>query len=222
VVTTSRTGGEISHSLTILTESTIESESGNLLPILSTVATIPNDLRPEKIGKPGEDIYGVRFLGDRGYVVTFRQTDPLYVMDLANPADPFIAGELEMPGFSEYLQLLDEDTLLGIGRSENWDVQVSLFDVSDPANPSLVETSTAGSYSSASYDYHSIAWVHNSITARTKLAFPVTRHIESSGVLGGDRELDVCERAEGGIKLWQVGGVCCAEAAVGGGSSGEA
>jgi len=58
---------------------------------------------PAPIGKPGEQVYAVRFLGDRAYVVTFRQTDPLYVLDLSNPADPRAAGELQIPGFSDYL-----------------------------------------------------------------------------------------------------------------------
>jgi len=176
VVSTSRVDGAIAHKLTVLSESTIEDSAGVSMPSLSTVAILPNDQRPAAIGKPGEDIYGVRFLGDRGYVVTFRQTDPLYVLDLTEPTDPFIAGELEIPGFSEYLQLLDEDTLLGIGRSSNWDVQVSLFDVADPANPSLVTTAIAGAYSNASYDYHAIAWVHDSVVGQTKMAFPVTRY----------------------------------------------
>jgi len=176
VVSTSRVNGVLEHKLTVLSESIIKNSAGKSVGSLSAVATLPNGQRPASIGKPGEDIYGVRFLGDRGYVVTFMRTDPLYVLNLSEPTDPFIAGELEIPGFSEYLQLLDEDTLLGIGRSDSWDVQVSLFDVADPANPSLVSTAVAGSYSSASYDYHSIAWVHDSAAGQTKMAFPVTRH----------------------------------------------
>ncbi len=181
VLTTSRSGEEINHTLTVLAESTAKSESGDLVPVLSPVVVLPNDNHPKKIGKPREDIYGVRFLGDRGYVVTFQQTDPLYILDLSEPTDPFIAGELEIPGFSEYLQLLDEDTLLGVGRggSRNQEVQVSLFDVADPANPSLVETAIAGQGSEASYDYHAIAWMHDPDTGQTKFAFPVTRYGDS-------------------------------------------
>ena len=59
---------------------------------LEVVSTLPNDARPEELGKPNEGLFGVRFMGDRAYAVTFRQIDPLYVIDLANPADPRIAG----------------------------------------------------------------------------------------------------------------------------------
>ena len=64
---------------------------------------MPNDSRPEEIGKPNERLYGVRFLGDTAYAVTFERIDPLYAIDLSNPLDPFIAGELEVTGFSDFL-----------------------------------------------------------------------------------------------------------------------
>ncbi len=88
-----------------------------------------------------EDIFAVRFAGDVGYVVTFRQVDPLYVLDLSDPTDPRSVGELKIPGFSRYLHPLSGGLLLGIGRDADpntgWErgLQVSLFDVSDPANP---------------------------------------------------------------------------------------
>ena len=63
-----------------------------------------------------EQIYAVRFLGDTGYVVTFRQTDPLYVIDLSDPANPTLQGELKIPGYSAYLHPIDETHLLGIGQ----------------------------------------------------------------------------------------------------------
>ncbi len=91
------------------------------------------------LGK-GEQIQAVRFLGDQGYVVTFRQTDPLYVVDLADPARPRLAGELKIPGFSSYLHPLDEGHLLGVGtdgddRGATFGTVVSLFDVTNPADP---------------------------------------------------------------------------------------
>ncbi len=178
VLTTTGNWGDFKHHLTVLAETseTNENNSESDALRLSAVATLPNDDRPEKMGKPGEDIYGVRFLGDRAYVVTFLRMDPLYVLDLSDPSDPFIAGELEIPGFSEYLQLLDEDSLLGIGRSASNDIQVSIFDVSDAANPQLANTVIAGQYSSSAYDYHSIAWVHDSDAGQTKFTFPVGRY----------------------------------------------
>lgn len=81
-----------------------------------------------------EKIYSVRFAEDKGYLVTFRQTDPFYVLDLADPAAPQMKGELKIPGFSSYLHPISKDKILGIGQ-ENGQVKVSLFDVSQPVNP---------------------------------------------------------------------------------------
>lgn len=105
---------------------------------LQTLATLPNSARPAALGKPGEQVYGVRFVGDRGYVVTFRRIDPLYVLDLSNPADPRTAGELEVAGFSEQLFPLPGGLLLGVGRDADdlgmvTGLKVALFDVADPA-----------------------------------------------------------------------------------------
>jgi uncharacterized secreted protein with C-terminal beta-propeller domain len=81
-----------------------------------------------------ERIYAVRFLGDKGYVVTFKQIDPFYVLDLSDPRNPEIKGELKIPGFSSYLHPISDDMILGIGREEN-QVKLSLFDVSNPSAP---------------------------------------------------------------------------------------
>lgn len=82
----------------------------------------------------GERIYSVRFLQDKGYVVTFKQIDPFYVLDLSDPNNPEIKGELKIPGYSSYLHPITKDKILGIGK-EGSNVKVSLFDVSDPENP---------------------------------------------------------------------------------------
>ncbi len=81
-----------------------------------------------------ERIYSVRFIEDKGYVVTFREIDPFYVLDLSDPRNPDIKGELKIPGFSSYLHPITKDKILGIGQ-ENWQVKISLFDVSSPQNP---------------------------------------------------------------------------------------
>jgi len=81
-----------------------------------------------------EKIYSVRFLANRGYLVTFRQTDPFYVLDLSNPWAPVLKGELRIPGYSAYLHPISDTVILGIGR-ENNQVKISLFDVSSPSNP---------------------------------------------------------------------------------------
>ncbi|MFO7968410.1 MAG: beta-propeller domain-containing protein [Archaeoglobaceae archaeon] len=81
-----------------------------------------------------ERIYAVRFMGDTGYIVTFRETDPFFVVDLSDPVDPQIKGELKIPGYSSYLHPIGEDKILGLGK-EDQDVKISLFDVSNPSNP---------------------------------------------------------------------------------------
>ncbi len=81
-----------------------------------------------------ERIYSVRFLNKMGYVVTFREIDPFYVLDLSNPSSPQMKGELKIPGYSSYLHPLENDKILGIGK-EGFNVKVSLFDVSNPYNP---------------------------------------------------------------------------------------
>ncbi|MFA6375828.1 MAG: beta-propeller domain-containing protein [Candidatus Paceibacterota bacterium] len=81
-----------------------------------------------------EKIYSVRFIEDKGYVVTFRQTDPFYVIDLADARNPKLAGELKIPGYSGYLHPVNKDKIIGIGM-ENSSVKISYFNVSNPANP---------------------------------------------------------------------------------------
>lgn len=87
----------------------------------------------------GEQIYATRFLGDRGYVVTFKETDPFYVLDLSKPKSPKISGELKIPGYSSYLHPLTKDRVLGIGKEEDG-VKATLFDVSDAGNPKEIST----------------------------------------------------------------------------------
>jgi len=106
---------------------------------------------------PTERIYAARFIGDTLYLVTFRQIDPLFVIDLRDPTNPKVLGELVMPGFSTYLHPVDETHVLGIGQ-ENWSVKISLYDVSDPKNPVeqskfVLETT---SYTLAAWDYKAV------------------------------------------------------------------
>jgi uncharacterized secreted protein with C-terminal beta-propeller domain len=113
----------------------------------------------------GEDIYAVRFAGDLGYVVTFRQVDPLYVLDLADPTDPRVAGELKLPGYSSYLHPVGPGLLLGVGRQVGAGgvpdgLQASLFDVSDPAAPLRLDRESFGhdSTSGVEYDHHAFSF----------------------------------------------------------------
>lgn len=102
---------------------------------------------------PGERIYSVRFMGNRAYLVTFKQVDPLFVLDLTNYKAPKLLGELKIPGFSSYLHPYDENTLIGVGRDTKTDVygnvvnggiKLSLFDVSNPAVPKELDNYVAG------------------------------------------------------------------------------
>ncbi|MCD9623693.1 beta-propeller domain-containing protein [Rhabdothermincola salaria] len=122
-----------------------------------------------RIGEVGglgrtEQIYSARFVGDLAYVVTFRRTDPLYVVDLRDPAAPVVAGELKINGYSSYLQLVDEGRLLGVGQDGTDDGRLigfaeSLFDVSDPANPTrLAQFTVADGTSLAEQDHHALLW----------------------------------------------------------------
>ena len=112
---------------------------------------------------PGERVYSARFLGDMGYFVTYKETDPVFAADLSDPAKPVILGELKIPGFSEYLHPFGKDKLLGIGMNVDSagvldGVKAELFDISDPSNlSSLEECIVPGMYGAdASYDYKAV------------------------------------------------------------------
>jgi uncharacterized secreted protein with C-terminal beta-propeller domain len=114
------------------------------------------------LGK-GEQIYAVRFIGPVGYVVTFRQVDPLYTLDLRNPRAPRVVGELKIPGYSSYLHPAGEDRLIGLGQDANdagmvLGSQVSLFDVGDPAAPDRLDTFPIRGWSDAEHDPHAFLY----------------------------------------------------------------
>ncbi|MEM2130882.1 MAG: beta-propeller domain-containing protein, partial [Candidatus Woesearchaeota archaeon] len=107
----------------------------------------------EKIA-PDERIYSTRFMGNRLYMVTFQRIDPFFVIDLSNPENPEILGELKIPGFSDYLHAYDENTIIGLGKEtkENeWGgistkgIKLALFDVSDVNNPKQIDKYEIGS-----------------------------------------------------------------------------
>ncbi len=118
------------------------------------------------LGHEGETIRAVRFMGNRGFVVTFRQTDPLYTLDLSDPKEPKAIGELSIPGFSTYLHVIDENRVLSIGRNADDDgraqeLQFGLFDISDFSNPLLadkIEIGDANSYSEAEYNHKAFSY----------------------------------------------------------------
>ena len=126
----------------------------------------------------GERIFSVRFAGDIGYVVTFRQVDPLYVLDLSDPSSPSVAGELKIPGFSTYLHPLGDGLLVGVGQDADdtgrtRGAKVSLFDVSDPAAPTELDVIVfPDGYSEAEWDHRAfLYWAPEEM-----VAIPLTRY----------------------------------------------
>lgn len=108
---------------------------------------------------PGERIYSARFMGGRAYLVTFKKIDPLFVIDLNNPRNPRVLGELKIPGYSDYLHPYDETHLIGVGKEAvdmgtfAWyqGVKIALFDVSDPENPIEISKYVIGDRGTDSY-----------------------------------------------------------------------
>jgi hypothetical protein len=119
--------------------------------------------RVSGLGK-GESIHSVRFMGAVGYVVTFEQTDPLYTVDLSDPAAPAVVGELKIVGYSAYLHPVGDGLLVGVGQDATDEgrtlgTQVALFDVSDPAAPALIAKETLPNASSAAeWDHRAFLW----------------------------------------------------------------
>ncbi len=115
------------------------------------------------LGK-GERVYSVRFVGNTGYVVTFRQIDPFYTLDLTDPARPRVVGELKIAGYSSYLHPIGDDLVLGIGQDADvagrpLGTNLSLFDVSDLAHPKLLHRTALGQgWSEAEADHHAFLY----------------------------------------------------------------
>jgi len=115
------------------------------------------------LGK-GERIYAVRFVGSVGYVVTFRQTDPLYTVDLSDPTAPTVLGELKITGYSAYLHPAGDGRLIGVGQEATEQgriqgTQVSLFDVGDLARPSrIAQYHVRYGHSEAEFDPHAFLY----------------------------------------------------------------
>lgn len=153
-VTDDRTGEVIGYDYS-------EEKRSNGLYVLDSRLSVKGKIE----GLAGDEIvYSARFLGNTGYFVTFRQTDPLFAVDLSDPADPKVTGELKVSGFSEYLHFYGENLLLGIGMEADEEtgqqkgMKLSMFDLSDPAE--LTEAArldlTNYNYSEALYDHRAV------------------------------------------------------------------
>lgn len=148
----------------------------------------------DNLGKPGEKLYSARFIGNRGYLVTFRVTDPLYLLDFTEPESPKILGELEINGYSDYLHPVGENFLLGIGKDaaadDNTDrgawyqgVKLSLFDISTANNLKEVQSIIIGKRGTSStvlYDHHALAWLPAETPGSFRLAIPIDENTTRS------------------------------------------
>lgn len=171
--------------------------------------------------EPDERIYAARFMGDRGYLVTFRIIDPLLTLDLSDPASPRLVGELELPGYSDYLHPVGADHLIGVGRTvETTDfggvfpdaVQLVLFDVSDMANPQLVqrlELGGSGSFAHASQTHKAFTFDPTTNT----LALPVVLFDAPGSAVGFDLDAfvgTVCYTVDTATGFERIGRVAAA------------
>ncbi|WP_416145371.1 beta-propeller domain-containing protein [Planococcus koreensis] len=141
----------------------------------------------------GERIYSARFIGDKAYMVTFKETDPLFVIDVSAPSAPKVLGELKIPGFSNYLHPLDENHLIGFGSDTKLEpvkggeprvvtggMKISLFDISDFSNPQEKDNEIIGgpgTYSQLQYD-HKALFIH---PEKNLYGFPLTMYSETDG-----------------------------------------
>lgn len=141
----------------------------------------------DDIGKPNESVQAVRFVGDYAYVVTFLRTDPFYVIDVSDPTNPTKLSELEIPGFSDYLQPIGEDYILGIGYGDNdggtSGLKISLYDVSDKTN-AIVASELIYPYGDNSYIWTSTLYNHKDLLVSLSkgiISLPYTIHSWSDG-----------------------------------------
>lgn len=196
IVTSNRTNSGLTHHLTILRQR---------LNVLVTQGNLPNSVNPDPIGKPGEDIYAVRFVGTRAYIVTFQRTDPLYALDLTEPGQPRVLGKLEIPGFATYMHPIGENFLFTLGHSADeagrvTGIKADLFDVSGDT-PKVINTiglGDSGSHSEALNNLRALSLLQNG-DDQLRLALPLTRHLrtpttglqllEVNGISSGKAEL---------------------------------
>ena len=148
------------------------SETAPELDVLGVLGDDPQ----ARIGKPNEDLYGVRFMGNRAYMVTFERIDPLYVIDLSDPSQPSIVGELEVPGFSDLLHEVSDDLLLGLGSSDRFFPKLELYNVSDVTSPTsqgLIELGEEmdWSYSPAQYNRYAFTYLAGNETDRLTVPY---------------------------------------------------
>ncbi len=194
------------HQLTIL-----KTQEGQL----QQISSLPNVDQPAAIGKVNEQVYSVRFMQDRAYIVTFQKVDPLYVIDLSNPSQPTIAGELEIPGYSDYLHPIGNDLLIGIGKDAkvgqsgtSWyqGVKVSLFNVANIQQPSELGNiliGKRGSSTALEYDFHGFAGIQQE--GQFRFALPISvNNGPAQGDYWNDPESQFFQWSQSGLYLFEV------------------
>ena len=150
---------------------------------LYVVGELPNSTNPAPIGKPNEDIYAVRFTADRGYIVTFRRTDPLYALDLSEDTGPKVLGELEIPGFATYMHPVGDNLLFTLGHSADESgrvtgIKADLFDVGGdtPQVVNSIDLGEMGSHSEALGNLRALSLLQSS-EDQLRIAFPLTKYV---------------------------------------------
>ncbi len=192
--------------------------SGQLLLVLEQVGRQLKVVGSVENIAPGENLHSVRFMGDRAFVVTFEKVDPLFAIDLTDPENPTIAGELKIPGYSDYLQPIDENHLLGIGRDADItgglfrELQISIFDVSDLDDPQLAHRysfdggrstasiTTGGRWSRGDGDHHAVGY----FPSAEILAIPIFSADQGGGFTGGVDNAPIFGNQEGGLQVFSV------------------
>jgi len=160
------------------------------------------------LGKEGETIKSVRFIGDKAFVVTFRQTDPFYTIDLSDTTAPQKVGELQVNGFSAYLHPVGDNKILGVGEDANSEgrlqgLKLELFDISDLANPTSLDSIkySKGTYSELIYNHKALAYRDSD----NLFVFPYSN--SGSNYLGiyqiKDNKINQYQPINGSNKYWQ-------------------
>ncbi len=200
--------------------------------IATTTGDIWNDMNPSennvyvlgadmsRVGEleglaPGEEIKSTRFLGDRLYMVTFEQVDPLFVIDMENPRSPKVLGSLKIPGFSEYLHPYDENHIIGFGQETSVEkdnvlldgFKMSLFDVSDVTNPQqkfVERIGDRGTYSELLYNHKALLFDKE----RGLMSFPISivEKMTPQDLQCGNYTVDECPA--GCMEAWVSDGEC--------------
>ncbi|HIP81782.1 MAG TPA: hypothetical protein EYH16_05160 [Leucothrix mucor] len=172
---------------------------------LLTLSRLPNRYYPQTLGKKGERLYGARLFDDYAYFVTFRQTDPLYVVDMRNPHSMKVAGKLVIPGFSDYLHPIDNGLLLGVGKEveirkdgrvgQTTGLKLSLFDIRNPSRPREISKVIIGDSSAntpVSNNHHALTTLKVGNSGITRVLLPANSYnADSEKQLNGLQRFEV-------------------------------